>query len=574
MLKNLLSIAAVFVASHANAVTFTEINKVHNIQIPNAGVHSLSARGARGGSAGPALGGSGIKITAEMAFAAKAKVAIVVGEKGSAAVGLSGGGGGGGATFFLGLDRAPLVIAGGGGGAGQTSSGVYRSGIRAAAGQSGANGRGDGSDEAFYGVGGSNGHGGGTFFGGGGGAGHFTDGESGPVPVFDGRGGTARSFEGGASDVFGFGGRGGFGGGGGGGIGGGGGGGYSGGGGGWYDGGGGGGSFVAAGSTNIKIEGTVSSSGFAEIEAIRYFAQVGSLPTMLDFGVIRGEPGRSKTLKFSVNNIAPDDRKSDKLAVARLRGFISPFLNVSLPDPIVARQTGTISVTLDASERLFLASRNVELSFSSLSARGDTYFLSSDNTAGLTPPSQPTAKVAVKAIVTQIAAYSVDRGNFIGDLVPVSGGFFYDFGDVSVGQDAVFCNFFQVRSYHDRPFTGIMAETLGGSFRSRSPSLGFTFFNSSFSDIQTEEYVLLTVKFDPFGLVNGEYTHVVDFSAYSRYAGLADFMLPGATFTLRANVFGAAPPLASVPEPATWAMLIVGFGLVGSSMRRRSLHTA
>ena len=41
-----------------------------------------------------------------------------------------------------------------------------------------------------------------------------------------------------------------------------------------------------------------------------------------------------------------------------------------------------------------------------------------------------------------------------------------------------------------------------------------------------------------------------------------------ATFTL-----GAAAPIGAVPEPATWAMLIVGFGLVGfmvRSARRRS----
>ncbi|MBT9472342.1 MAG: PEPxxWA-CTERM sorting domain-containing protein [Phenylobacterium sp.] len=31
----------------------------------------------------------------------------------------------------------------------------------------------------------------------------------------------------------------------------------------------------------------------------------------------------------------------------------------------------------------------------------------------------------------------------------------------------------------------------------------------------------------------------------------------------------------AVPEPATWAMMIMGFGLVGSAMRRRqALHFA
>jgi hypothetical protein len=34
-----------------------------------------------------------------------------------------------------------------------------------------------------------------------------------------------------------------------------------------------------------------------------------------------------------------------------------------------------------------------------------------------------------------------------------------------------------------------------------------------------------------------------------------------------------ANPLAAVPEPATWAMMIVGFGLVGAGMRRRARVT-
>ncbi len=39
---------------------------------------------------------------------------------------------------------------------------------------------------------------------------------------------------------------------------------------------------------------------------------------------------------------------------------------------------------------------------------------------------------------------------------------------------------------------------------------------------------------------------------------------------------GVSPMLASgvVPEPATWAMMIAGFGLVGAMVRRRRLLTA
>ena len=33
---------------------------------------------------------------------------------------------------------------------------------------------------------------------------------------------------------------------------------------------------------------------------------------------------------------------------------------------------------------------------------------------------------------------------------------------------------------------------------------------------------------------------------------------------------GTVGPVAAVPEPATWAMMIAGFGLAGAAMRRRA----
>lgn len=44
--------------------------------------------------------------------------------------------------------------------------------------------------------------------------------------------------------------------------------------------------------------------------------------------------------------------------------------------------------------------------------------------------------------------------------------------------------------------------------------------------------------------------------------------LTGVQFGLAAT----SPTFAAVPEPATWALLIVGFGLVGTAARRRSRH--
>lgn len=46
----------------------------------------------------------------------------------------------------------------------------------------------------------------------------------------------------------------------------------------------------------------------------------------------------------------------------------------------------------------------------------------------------------------------------------------------------------------------------------------------------------------------------------------------GVTFTGGSGISSAIT--ASVPEPATWAMMIAGFGLVGGTMRRRSTKIA
>lgn len=58
----------------------------------------------------------------------------------------------------------------------------------------------------------------------------------------------------------------------------------------------------------------------------------------------------------------------------------------------------------------------------------------------------------------------------------------------------------------------------------------------------------------------------------------AVFTTPGsanvsATFTLLSEPKGSSIPTAAVPEPATWAMMILGFAVVGGSMRRRQEPT-
>jgi hypothetical protein len=54
------------------------------------------------------------------------------------------------------------------------------------------------------------------------------------------------------------------------------------------------------------------------------------------------------------------------------------------------------------------------------------------------------------------------------------------------------------------------------------------------------------------------------------FAAFDDFMYSGAAPLLKAQAFNST----AVPEPASWAMMIAGFGLVGGFMRRRSTRVA
>ncbi|WP_238542504.1 PEPxxWA-CTERM sorting domain-containing protein [Sphingomonas sp. PAMC 26621] len=61
-----------------------------------------------------------------------------------------------------------------------------------------------------------------------------------------------------------------------------------------------------------------------------------------------------------------------------------------------------------------------------------------------------------------------------------------------------------------------------------------------------------------------------DFDNPNELVGKDSSTLPLDTFAR----FALSPVVAAVPEPATWAMMIAGFGLVGGAMRRRKITVA
>ena len=113
----------------------------------------------------------------------------------------------------------------------------------------------------------------------------------------------------------------------------------------------------------------------------------------------------------------------------------------------------------------------------------------------------------------------------------------------------------------------VYAELLKGVF-SAPAATHFTFSGVSFSGLMGGDNSggdLLT--FDTTGDAAGTYTDILTFDGASTYAGLSDYALGPITVNVSVEVTGGA---GGVPEPASWAMMLVGFSLIGGLMRSRS----
>jgi hypothetical protein len=98
----------------------------------------------------------------------------------------------------------------------------------------------------------------------------------------------------------------------------------------------------------------------------------------------------------------------------------------------------------------------------------------------------------------------------------------------------------------------------------------------------------------PLGVTSGTYNAVLDLTLATSYnpafvtanggttagaqAALVAALAGGKAYlNIHSTVFGGGEIrgfLSAVPEPATWAMMIAGFGLIGAAMRRRALAPA
>lgn len=88
---------------------------------------------------------------------------------------------------------------------------------------------------------------------------------------------------------------------------------------------------------------------------------------------------------------------------------------------------------------------------------------------------------------------------------------------------------------------------------------------SMFSDLFATRTQLSGDPEDFFGLRYAIQDYDFANSGYT----LIDMLTPGAEYYSAAGAYPASLPPSAVPEPQSWAMLIVGFGVVGGTMRNR-----
>lgn len=134
---------------------------------------------------------------------------------------------------------------------------------------------------------------------------------------------------------------------------------------------------------------------------------------------------------------------------------------------------------------------------------------------------------------------------------------FSQYGDATNGVWTV-GNGFGYRTYTANIILGQATTTRMDMTASISANAGG--FGGSFVEVASDLGHTVTWRGITSLTINGQ--QVTDFTALSTTTG----------FDFRTGIVD--PPTGGVPEPASWAMLIVGFGLTGASMRRRRVAGA
>jgi formylmethanofuran dehydrogenase subunit C len=310
---------------------------------------------------------------------------------------------------------------------------------------------------------------------------------------------------------------------------------------------------VSIANTSLAIAG----SGLSDLELAGqsvtvnsnvYAAAVAQLATTtVDFGTVR-QGASAPVVNVGISNAAVG-ALADSLATSI--GATPAGVTANGPGQVAAGASGDASFTLSTATAGVI-SGNTSLGFTSVNPE----------MADLTLASQ---QVSFTGTVTQLALAQLFKAGGQGSFSGSGSAYTLDFGSLSAGNGTISADLGILNGNSGSAF----AETLGGSFV-LAPATGFGFNGSSFAGLiggGSRTGNLLSLDFS--GLSAGFYSTTLTFNGFSRFDGLADQSLDPITLTVRTRITATG----AVPEPAVWAQMLFGFGLVGSFVRRRRART-
>jgi PEP-CTERM motif len=282
-----------------------------------------------------------------------------------------------------------------------------------------------------------------------------------------------------------------------------------------------------------------------------YAAAVASVsPTTVNFGVVR-QGAASPTGSVGVTNTA-SGALTDNLVTST--SGLPAGVTGTAPGALAAGASGNANFSLNTATA-GVVSGTGSLDFKSVNGE----------MADLTLASQ---SVSFTGTVTELASATIFKNAGLGAFAGGGNAFTLDLGSL-VTNSGVFTTDLGVSNL---VVPSAFAELLGGSF-TQGAGTGFSFAGNSFTNLAGGLSNLGNLlSFDTTALANGTYTKQVTFNGFSSYTGLNDFTLTPINVNITATVTGNIG--GPVPEPATWMMMLFGFGLVGSSVRRNRLAVA
>jgi hypothetical protein len=270
----------------------------------------------------------------------------------------------------------------------------------------------------------------------------------------------------------------------------------------------------------------------------------------VNFGPVR-QGAQNVTGSVGVTNAATG-ALTDNL-VTSVGATPSNISATATPGPLAASQTGSAN---------FLLNTSVAGQVTGGAVLG---FKSSDSQlADLTLDSQT---VNFTGTITELAKAVVELSGGSGTLSGGGATYTLNLGDIAAGTGAVSSDL----SFLNDITASSFSETLGGTLTGGTVG-GFTFAGVNFSGVAGGDAAgpdLLSFNYT--GLSAGDYTDSIVLNPFSHFDGLTNYSLSAITLNITADITGG---VAGVPEPSIWAQLILGFGFLGTAMRRRRAGAA